>query len=77
MFAVFVYAQQFPLATTSKQITVVQQLSYNIDTHTLFENLRNESQPDITSNDEANECKHERHQSLLDGQPEQQSCGNP
>ena len=37
--AVFVYVQQFPLATTSKQITVVQQLSYNIDTHTLFENL--------------------------------------
>ncbi len=49
--AVFVYVQQFPLATTSKQITVVQQLSYNVNTHTLFENLTDKSGSILLRND--------------------------
>ena len=37
--AVFFYVQQFPLASPSEQITVYPEISYNPESHVLFENL--------------------------------------
>lgn len=37
--AVFVYVQQFPLATPSEQVTIYSEITYNPNSHILFENL--------------------------------------
>ncbi len=41
--AVFVYVQNFPLATPSEQITIDSEISYNPTTHILYENLTDQA----------------------------------